>query len=208
MATTSYAIIPLNLSKINMTGVEFSVEEAISILEPLVMLVAGIFLYAWFIFKFYRFLAKKDIFGLNLKQYNEATGFFKKIGDGLFYIVEYLLIFPIFVFFWFIVLSFFIAVISTRPFLHILLASMGLVAAIRISAYYNEELSKDLAKMIPFALLGIFLIDIRLLTIPDIIQIFWQIILNWKNIIYYLVLTIAVEILLRMVSKIVELFKR
>ena len=36
---------------------------------------------------------------------------------------------------------------------------MGLVAATRITAYYNEDLSRDMAKTIPFALLGIMIID-------------------------------------------------
>ena len=106
------------------------------------------------------------------------------------------------------ILAMFIGLISSRPFAHVLLASMGLVAAIRIAAYYNEDLSKDLAKMIPFALLGIFIIDVRLITLPDVMNIFWQIIYVWKNIAYYLMLTIYLEIILRIFSGIFGIFKK
>ena len=41
----------------------------------------------------------------------------------------------------------------------VLSTSFALIVAIRITSYYNEDLSKDLAKMLPFALLGIFLVD-------------------------------------------------
>jgi hypothetical protein len=41
----------------------------------------------------------------------------------------------------------------------ILYTAFVLVLAIRITAYYTEELSKDVAKMLPFAILGIFLVD-------------------------------------------------
>ena len=198
-----------NITSLNFTGVEFSVSEAIAVLQPLSLLILGIFFYAWFIFKFYRFLAKKDIFKLNLKKYNEErVGFFSAIFGGLLYTVEYLIIFPSIVFFWFLVVATFIGVISTRPFLHVLLASMSLVAAIRIAAYYNEDLSKDLAKMIPFALLGIFIIDVKLITIPDITNIFWQIISVWKSIVYYLLLTISLEIVLRIFTAFAGLFKK
>ncbi|MCK5283222.1 MAG: hypothetical protein KAK00_07475 [Nanoarchaeota archaeon] len=202
-------MIQVNLSSFNMTGAEFSVQEATNVLQPLLILAAGIFVYSFFVFKFYRFLAKKDIFGLNLSQYNEAKhSFFSKLFDIVAYIVEYILIFPLFVFFWFLVLVIFITVISTRPFLDILVASMALVTAIRISAYYNEDLSRDLAKMIPFALLGIFIIDVKLISFVQLFGIFGQFIAAWKTVIYYLFLTIVLEILLRMYAGIIGLFKK
>ena len=197
------------MTQFDIASVEFTVEEGIAVLQPLFILIVGIFLYSWFIFKFYRFLAQKNIFKLNLGKYHEAgPGFFSTLFGAIFYIVEYILVFPLFVFFWFIIISIFIGLISSRPFPHVLLASMGLVAAIRVSAYYNEDLSKDLAKMIPFALLGIFIIDVRLITFPDILALFWQILSVWKNIIYYLGLTIALEIILRLSSAFFGLFKK
>jgi hypothetical protein len=41
----------------------------------------------------------------------------------------------------------------------VLSTGFAVILAIRIASYYNEDLSKDVAKMLPFALLGIFLVD-------------------------------------------------
>ena len=41
----------------------------------------------------------------------------------------------------------------------VLSTSFGIIIAIRLTAYYNEDLSKDVAKMLPFALLGLVLVD-------------------------------------------------
>ena len=41
----------------------------------------------------------------------------------------------------------------------VLTTAFAVIVAIRITAYYSEDLSKDVAKMLPFALLGVFLVD-------------------------------------------------
>jgi hypothetical protein len=79
----------------------------------------------------------------------------------------------------------------------ILSLSFAVVLAIRITAYYTEDLSKDLAKMLPFAILGVFLVDSsyfkidmvlsRLNTLPDYLI----------TILQFLILIILVEWILR-----------
>lgn len=79
--------------------------------------------------------------------------------NALEYIFEYLIVFPILVFIWFGIFSTFMFFLAKDlPVATILLMSMALVATIRITSYYKEDLSKDLGKMIPFALLAIFLV--------------------------------------------------
>jgi len=46
---------------------EIDPTQAYLILKPLVIFVLGMVVYSIFIFKFYRFIAKKDVFELNLK---------------------------------------------------------------------------------------------------------------------------------------------
>ncbi len=50
----------------------------------------------------------------------------------------------------------------------VLSTSFAIIAAIRICAYYSEDLSKDIAKMLPFALLAIFLVDVSYFRFSDI----------------------------------------
>ena len=64
----------------------------------------------------------------------------------------------------------------------------------------HEDLSKDLAKMLPFALLGIFLIDIGFFSWSASWELIREIPGLWKTMVYYLGFIIALELLLRMLS--------
>ena len=57
--------------------------------------------------------------------------------------------------------------VQNMPTETIFLVSSGLIIAIRISAYYNEDLSKDIAKLVPFTLLGIFLFNPQFYSFSD-----------------------------------------
>ena len=148
---------------------EIDPTQAYLILKPLVIFVLGMVVYSIFIFKFYRFIAKKDVFELNLKQYNKSSHpIIRKTFGIFFYLVEYILLFPLFAFFWFAILTGLLSFLSKNSSIQeILLVSVAVVAVVRATAYYKEDLSKDLAKMLPFALLGIFLVDVSFFTITS-----------------------------------------
>jgi hypothetical protein len=52
----------------------------------------------------------------------------------------------------------------------VLSTSFAIIVAIRITAYYNEGLSKDVAKLLPLVLLGVFLVDPSYFRWSDIIS--------------------------------------
>ena len=187
---------------INVTSVvtgTFSLSEAKSMTFPLVLFVAGIVVYAIFVFKFYNFLARRDIFKLNLQQYSESFfGAIAKLFSLIFYVIEYLIVTPLFIFFWFAIIAIVLSVLSKNHAVQqILLISMALVSAIRVTAYYREDLSRDLAKMMPFALLGVFLVDMTFFSYQDSMLTIKTIPLMWKQMIYYLSFSIVLEFLLR-----------
>lgn len=191
-------IIPFNLDA----------SEAYIVLKPLAFFLVGVIVYSMFIFKFYKFLARKDIFKLDLKRYNKTSfAFLKKIISVIFYLIEYILLFPIFVFFWFtimVVLFSFLA--KNQPANNILLVSIAVVGAVRFTAYYHEDLSKDLAKMLPFALLGIFLIDISYFKFSESLTVIQQIPSQWHTMLYYLLFIILLEFVLRISYTVVSPF--
>jgi len=178
---------------------DFSFGEAFSVTLPLVLFVIGIVAYAVFIFRFYRFVARKEVFSLNLHQYSASFGgFLKTVFSSLIYVIKYIIFFPLLIFFWFGTLSLLLAFLAKdHDVSRILLLSMSLVASIRVTAYYNEDLSKDLAKMIPFALLGVFLVDMSYFSIDNSIRTIQQLPAMWKQLTYYLLFTIALEFVLR-----------
>ena len=83
-----------------------SFNEYFEIIKPLMFFIIGITIYSLFIFKFYIFVAKRDVLELKLNRYSEAyEGFFEKIVKLFFYIFENLILIPLFIFFWFVVIG-------------------------------------------------------------------------------------------------------
>jgi len=50
-----------------------SLSEAIEILQPLAMFMIGMAVYSLFIFKFYKFISRRDVFGEKVKQGREVS---------------------------------------------------------------------------------------------------------------------------------------
>ena len=162
-------------------------------------------IYSIFVWKFYRFLAKRDLLELNLKRYNhsEHPGL-KKFFTSLFYLLEYLIILPIIVFLWFSILAVFILLLSENQAIeHILLISASVVASVRLTAYFSEDLSKDLAKIFPFTILVVFLLNPDSFSITTIIQSIGEIPQLMGNILAYLIFIIGLEAIMRLIFLII-----
>jgi hypothetical protein len=174
----------------------FTMGEAAVLWRPLIIFVIGVAIYSIFVYKFYRFLAKRKIMKLKLSEY-EMHPTLKKLVHGL----EVIFLFPFIAFFWFFVMSLLITLISTEQNIEtILYISVAFVSAVRIAAYYNEDLAKDLAKLVPFALLAIFIIDASFLSWDGTLALIGQLFTMWKTLAYYLVFVILLELVLRIIT--------
>ena len=178
-----------------------SLNEALGSLWPVVIYLGGMTAYALFIFHFYRFLAARDMFAMDLSKYEEsrhrAVRAFLQV---VMYIAKYIIVFPVFAFFWFGVLTLILAFLSRdREFTEVLLIALATVSAIRISAYYNEDLSRDLAKILPFAVLAIFIIDASFFAVGDSLSVLRKADSHREIIFYYLVFLIGLEFFLRII---------
>ena len=128
-------------------------------------------LYSISVWKFYRFLAKRDLLELNLGKYNRyQAGFFKKFFAVAFFIAEYIVILPIVVFFWFSVVAMILLFLAKdHTIQNILLIAGVLVGSVRVAAYYSEDLSKDIAKLFPFTILAVAVTTPGFLDLSDTI---------------------------------------
>ncbi len=171
----------------------------ISLILTLVFFTAVIVIYSIFAFYFYRFLARKNIIELNLGQYNQYNNpTIVKIFAVIFYIVEYIVLLPVLTFFWFAVLAILILLLSKGTDTNtILLISAALVASVRATAYISEDLSKDLAKMLPFTLLAIAITTAGFFNVGALVSQVSKIPSLFSNILYYLVFIVAIEFIMR-----------
>ena len=188
-----------------MSGLEFSVSEAIDVLKPLAVLVGEIFIYAVFVFTFYRFLAKRDIVTANLSRYNKAGYQFLR---AILYLFQHVLLFPILTICWGAVVVVVLALLGEdKPVEDILLVSVALVSTIRATAYVTEDLSRDLAKMLPFAVLGLYLVNKSYVSMSVSSGVLEDVPDHWELIVYYIIFVVALEFVLRIVYGLVSSLK-
>jgi len=169
----------------------------------LIVFTIGMFFYALFVWYFYKKLSKRDIFELNLSKYDLPEVKWKGLKKGwssFLYVLKYWVLMPFYVIFWFFVLSVFLFFLAKNVSVRqIALVSISLVATVRVTSYVKEELSQDLAKLMPLALLVIFLTDptffswdvfmTRLNTLPNL----------WRDLIQFITFTILLEWVLRII---------
>ena len=194
---------PVDLNPLFPNGL--SVNDAFDLLWPAALYLLGMVVYAVFIFKFYRFVAARDMFEMDLSKFEESR--FQVIRVFLhmvMYVIKYIVVFPLFAIFWFTVLTLILAFLSKeQAFPQVLLAALATVSAIRVTAYYKEDLSRDLAKILPFAVLGIFIIDASFFQVSSSLNVLEQANGYRENILYYLGFLVGLEFALRLLMGLV-----
>ena len=186
-----------------------NVYDAIDLLRPVVVYILGMVVYAVFVFNFYRFVATRDMFQIDLSKYEESRfRWVRAFLQIVMYVVKYLIVFPVFAFFWFAILTLILTFLSKQQsFTEILLMALATVSAIRVASYYNEALSMDLAKILPFAVLGIFVVNTSFFTISDSLDTLLEAESYTENILYYLAFLIALEFALRLILWVAKLLR-
>ncbi len=170
---------------------QLSVEGARMTLEPLILFLAGMIVYSLFIFKFYKFISRRDLFKIGKESGHSKAG---KVVHAL----KYIFLFPVAAFLWFLVISVLLSILSTVLTIgNIFMISMALLSTIRITAYANQDLSEEIAKIVPFALLGAFLLDITSFSTSAVFKVVEQLPSTKFTLIYYFGFIFAVEMLLK-----------
>ncbi len=177
----------------------------------LFMIVALIFIYVVFIWKLYKFISTKNIIGLNLNQYNKSSyPLLTKLFAGAFFFLEYIIILPFLIFFWYAIFALFLIFLTNNLDINsILILSAVIVSAIRMTSYipnYGEKLAADLAKLLPFTLLAVSLLNPGFFSFENILSQLSQLPEFFSQITSYLIFIITLEIILRFFDFVLSLF--
>jgi len=153
-----------NLTDLNEFSEHLSLEKILSGdlsgLTSLFYLAISIAIYSIIIYHFYRYIARRDCFKPSKRKHTKTIGFCK-----------YFFIFPFIAIMFFLGFSLMLLFIAKNIEVTTALStSFAIIIAIRITSYYTEDLSKDVAKMLPFALLGLFLVDPSYFKYEDIVD--------------------------------------
>jgi hypothetical protein len=178
--------------------------DYIAVFINLMFLIVIVFLYSIFVWKLYRFIATKNFLGGFFDQYTEGKG---AASTKFLYFIEYIILSPFLIFFWFSAFALFLIFLTENFSVPaILTVSTVVIAAVRMTAYYNEDLSRDLAKMLPFTLLAIAMITPNFFDMERVISQISQIPIFFNSFIAYLGFIFLLELTLRFFGFIFSLF--
>ena len=169
---------------------------------PTLMAIIAIAVYSGFVFMFYRILAKKDLLTLDLSKYaDDFGGKVKKYLRSVLFVIQYIVVVPVLIAFWTLVLAVILTLLSDNSdHARNALIATSVVGAVRILAYWTEELSRDVAKMLPFAVLGVYLVSSTSVQWSEFRELLESIPELAKSFFSSLVLLAILETLLRIVS--------
>ncbi len=195
--------IPTNMSEIE-DLFRLVVEES----YPTLGAIVAISVYSVFVFIFYRALAKRDLITLNLDHYSDnLSGRVKKYARTMIFVLQYIVVVPVLITFWTLVLAIILTLLSPdADHSRNALIATSVVGAVRILSYWTEDLSRDVAKMLPFGVLGVFLVGDAQVQISEIEELFNGLNEIATSFISSLFLIAVLESILRSLSAMINIF--
>jgi len=187
-----------NVADISEWSRNFSSDQILSgnfgAFQALFYLIIMLALYSLIIYHFYRYIARRDCFKPSPRKHTKFIGFCK-----------YFFLYPFVAIVFFLGFSLILISLTKSDSYEIsgiLSLSFAIILTIRITAYYTEDLSKDVAKMLPFAVLGVFLVDSTYFSIDNVITRISMLPANVNLIVQFLIMIILVEWILRILLNI------
>ena len=170
----------------------FIYRHVLILLSSTIVLFLAIFIMWYF---YHKQLSRKDLFEIPKIDSNSK---FVNFINRFIYFSKYVIIFPLYSFIWFLIFSFLLVLIAkSRPIGEIMFFGIVIVSVTRISAYVSPKLAEDMAKLLPWALIIIFLIDPQSITIESVQISFNSFVQEIPNVAKYLIFIAFVEWSLR-----------
>jgi len=172
------------------------------LLSSTIILFLAIFIMWYF---YHKQLSKKNLF--EIPKFDSDRKFVNFLNRFI-YFFKYLIIFPVYSFIWFIIFSFLLVLIAkARPIDEIMFFGIIIVSVTRIAAYVNPKLAEDMAKLLPWALIIVFLTDPQSITIESVQTSFNSFIQQIPKVAKYLTFIAFVEWSLRIGNWIISFGK-
>lgn len=177
---------------------------ALDLLQPALVFAVVLGIYATAVFYLCRFMSKKDIIRFRytvLRRLTSRSIVLTGLLTAWIFVFRYGVIFPVVAYGWFGTLTVMVAFMynSKEP-AQLILISMSVVTAVRVTAYFSEDLSRDIARILPFALLGLFIANFGEFELRVTGRLLRQTLSEWERFFYYWAFIVAQELALRALS--------
>lgn len=174
--------------------------DALLTLWPLLPFMAGIIVYFLIAFYFYEFLSRKDPFNIVEDP--------RKPHEHFLHGLEYFFLFPVITFAWFFLLAVTISIPAqsgVRWFLYdvgvdrIFFIAVAITMAMRVSAYVNQKISREIARLVPLNFISILVIELPNVPLDAPVKIAQVIPTFAHELVYYFVFIMITELVLKQV---------
>ncbi len=181
---------------------------ALPLLEQFGMFVGGLVLYGFFIFSFYKHVSKRLLFELSMPSFTGAKHpVLLRLWRRFVYALKYLFLSPFLFFLWGTVITVILLVFDGSGEIAVettLLIAMALLAAIRITAYINQELSAELAKTLPLSMLAVFLLDMTAVSVTSFLDKLSTVPSLLPQLSFFFACVVVLEFTLRLIDAVVK----
>lgn len=177
--------------------------------ETILFSTLGIVIYSAIFGTLYTYLSKRVLYKMKHENISGILGTFKNLANFTSFVVKYTILFPAITFVWFALLSASLFLLSRTASLEfIFIISISVVAAVRILAYYSEEISVDLAKTLPLALLAVLLVEPTLFSLELIKSRIIELINALPQFAAFIIFVVILEWLLRILYSLVKYLRK
>ena len=178
-----------------------SFDMALEHMRPAIMFALVLAAYTMTVFYFCRFISKRDVIRFQYAGLRSLVARNTALRVLLFswiWSIRYGVLFPLVAYGWFIMLTVMMAILyNSREPAQLILISMSVITAVRVTAYLDEDLSRDIARILPFALLGLFIASFNDIEIGATVRLLRESVQEWERLLYYWVYVILQELVLR-----------
>lgn len=138
--------------------------DGAGVLIPAALFAISVAVFAYAVFNLSRVMSVRNVLGIDLsglrRRAREGRNIFWLI-YGVGYLVSYGVVFPTLAYVWFTILVILLGFMyNDKTPDDLLFISVSILAAVRVTAYHSPDLARDIAKILPFGLLGVFLVNL------------------------------------------------
>ena len=188
-----------------------SLDGAIELIQPAIAFAMVLAAYTMTVFYFCRFISKRDVIRFQYAGLRNMVGRNTALRALLFswiWGVRYGVLFPLVAYGWFIMLTVMLAILyNSREPAQLILISMSVITAVRVTAYLDEDLSRDIARILPFALLGLFIASFNDIEVGATFRLLRESVQEWERLLYYWIYVILQELVLRFAVPVARVMK-
>ena len=178
-----------------------SFDMALELIRPAIIFALVLAAYTMTVFYFCRFISRRDVIRLQyagLRSLVARNTYLRVLLYSWIWSVRYGVLFPLVAYGWFIMLTVMLAILyNSREPAQLILISMSVITAVRVTAYLDEDLSRDIARILPFALLGLFIASFNDIEIGATLRLLRESVQEWERLLYYWAYVILQELVLR-----------